>query len=129
MRGEDGAPVRLLIAIPEQDGESAVERHLGEATPGAFEVVGRAHTESQALARYFQCAPDIVVLDCQVMPAEPARLVGLLKRMAPGSCIIALVPDADSMAGSAARALGADAIGVLADLPAMLLGLTAADAL
>ena len=128
MRGEDGAPVRLLIAIPEQEGESAVERHLGEATPGAFEVVGRAHTESQALARYFQCAPDIVILDCRIMPAEPARLVGLLKRMAPGSCIVALVPAADSMASAAARALGADAIGVLAELPALLNGLTAADA-
>jgi AmiR/NasT family two-component response regulator len=129
MKSDGRAPVRLLIVIPEHEGGSAVERQLGEAASGAFEVVGRAHTESQALARYFQCAPDIVVLDCQVMPAEPARLVGLLKRMAPGSCIIALVPDADSMAGSAARALGADAIGVLADLPAMLLGLTAADAL
>ena len=129
MKSDGRAPARLLIVIPEHEGESTVERQLGEVTSGAFEVVGCAHTESQALARYFQCAPDIVVLDCQVMPAEPARLVGLLKRMAPGSCIIALVPDADSMAGSAARALGADAIGVLADLPAMLLGLTAADAL
>ena len=128
MKSDGRAPARLLIVIPEHEGESAVERQFGEVTSGAFEVVGRAHTESQALARYFQCAPDIVVLDCQVMPAEPARLVGLLKRMAPGSCIIALVPDADSMAGSAARALGADAIGVIADLPAMLLGLAAADA-
>ena len=84
MKSDGRAPVRLLIVIPEHEGGSAVERQLGEAASGAFEVVGRAHTESQALARYFQCAPDIVVLDCQVMPAEPARLVGLLKRMAPG---------------------------------------------
>ncbi|MDX9885446.1 two-component system response regulator [Thauera sp.] len=128
MRSDEGAPIRLLIVIPEQEGEGVVERQLVQATLRGVEVVGRAHTESQALARYFQCAPDIVVLDCQIMPEEPARLVGLLKRMAPGSCIIALVPAADSMAGSAARALGADAIGVLADLPALLHGLTAADA-
>ena len=78
MRGEDGAPVRLLIVIPEQEGESAVERHLGEATPGAFEVVGRAYTESQALARYFQCAPDIVVLDLNL---EGAGGLELLRRV------------------------------------------------
>lgn len=124
----DRAPVRLLIVIPEQEGESAVEHRLGQVPSHGFEVVGRAHTETQALARYFQCVPDIVVLDCRIMPAEPARLVGLLKRMAPGSCIIALVPAADSMAGSAARVLGADAIGVLADLPTLLQGLTAEDA-
>ena len=82
----------------------------------------------EALMMIDERAPDIVILDCQIMPAEPARLVGLLKRMAPGSCIVALVPAADSMAGAAARALGADAIGVLAELPALLNGLTAADA-
>ncbi len=128
MNSDARAVVRLLIVIPEQEGESALERELGRTRSRGFEVIARAHTETQALQRYFQCAPEIVVLDCQMMPAEPARLVGLLKRMAPGSCIIAVVPAADSMAGSAARALGADAIGVLADLPAMLLGLTATDA-
>lgn len=128
MSSDDRAPLRLLIVIPEQEGESAVERALGQARARGFEVVARAHTETAALQRYFQCVPDVVVLDCQVMPAEPARLVGLLKRMAPGSCIIAVVPAADSMAGSAARALGADGVGVLADLPILLHGLTAADA-
>ena len=128
MNSDARAVVRLLIVIPEQEGESAVELELGRTRSRGFEVIARAHTETQALQRYFQCAPDIVILDCQMMPAEPARLVGLLKRMAPGSCIIAVVPAADSMVGSAARALGADAIGVLADLPAILLGLAATDA-
>ena len=45
-----------------------------------------------------------------------------------GEVFPALFGSADSMAGAAARALGADAIGVLADLPALLNGLTAADA-
>lgn len=128
MNAANRAPIRLLIVIPEQEGESAVERELGQARSRAFEVIARAHTETEALQRYFQCAPDVVVLDCRVMPAEPARLVGLLKRMAPGSCILAVVPAADSMAGSAARALGADRVGVLADLPILLHGLTAEDA-
>jgi AmiR/NasT family two-component response regulator len=128
MNAANRAPARLLIVIPEQEGESAVERELAQARPRGFEVIARAHTETEALQRYFQCAPDVVVLDCQVMPAEPARLVGLLKRMAPGSCIIAVVPASDSMAGSAARALGADGVGVLAELPILLHGLTAEDA-
>ena len=124
---QDRSPRRLLIVIPEQEGESALERRLDEAGRG-FEVIGRAYSETQALQRYFQSAPDVVVLDCDVVPEEPARLVGLLKRMAPGSCIVALVPAVDSMAGSAARALGADRVGVLADLPILLHGLTAEDA-
>lgn len=128
MKPDDRAPVRLLVVIPEQEGESAVERQLGRAHSRGFEVVGRAFTETQALQRYFQCAPDLVILDCQVVPEEPARFVGLLKRMAPGSCIIAVVATEDSMAACAARALGADAIGLLSALPGLLDTLTATDA-
>jgi AmiR/NasT family two-component response regulator len=128
MNSDEKPPIRLLIVVPEQEGESAVERRLGLVTSCMLEVVGRAFTETQALQRYFQCAPDVVVLDCEVVPAEPARLVGLLKRMAPGSSIIALVSATDSVAACAARALGADAVGLLADLPVLLDTLTAADA-
>ena len=124
---QDRSPRRLLIVIPEQEGESALERRLDEAGRG-FEVIGRAYSETQALQRYFQSAPDVVVLDCDVVPEEPARLVGLLKRMAPGSCIVALVSAMDSMAACAARALGADAIGLLPELPDLLDRLLAGDA-
>lgn len=128
MRSDEKSPIRLLIVVPEQEGEGAVERQLNRVTSCMLEVVGRAFTETQALQRYFQHAPDVVVLDCAVVPEEPARLVGLLKRMAPGSCIIALVSAEDSVAACAARALGADAVGLLADLLALLDALTAADA-
>ncbi len=128
MNSDERLPLRLLIVVPEQEGESAVERQLGRVTSRRLEVAGRAFTETQALQRYFQCAPDVVVLDCGLVPAEPARLVGLLKRMAPGSVIIVLVSAEDSVAARAARALGADAVGVLDDLPALLDTLAATDA-
>lgn len=121
-------PLRLLVVVPEQEGDSAVELQLGRMTARAFEVVGRAFTETQALQHYFRSAPDVVILDCAVVPDEPARLVGLLKRMAPGSFIIALVAAEGSVAACAARALGADAVGLLHELPALLDTVTAADA-
>ena len=124
---ERRTPLRLLVVVPEQEGESAVERHLARTAAPGCEVIGRAFTETQALHRYFQCVPDVVILDCAVVPEEPARLVGLLKRMAPGSCIIALVGAADSVAACAARALGADAVGLLDDLSGLLDKLAAAD--
>lgn len=125
--GTDGEmSLRLLVVIPED--ESAVEHELAATHSSALRVVGRACTESQALQSYFRCAPDVVVLDCRLAPEEPARLVGLLKRVAPGSCIVALVPAEDSVAASAARALGADAIGLLAELPVLLGRLSAAAA-
>ncbi len=126
MRADGEMSLRLLVVIPE--GEGAVERELAGTQSPALRVVGRACSESQALQSYFQCTPDVVVLDCRVAPAEPARLVGLLKRVAPGSCIVALVQADDSVAASAARALGADAIGLLAELPVLLGRLSAADA-
>lgn len=127
MRGDERMPLRVLIVAPERHGQTAVERQLEKTARAGLEVVARAYAETHALQQFFRCAPDLVILDCDVVPAEPARLVGLLKRMAPGSRIIAVVPALDSVAASAARALGADAIGVLADLSALLDGVAAAD--
>jgi len=129
MRADEQMPLRVLIVAPEQRGETAIEQQLGRMTRLALEVVARAHAETHALQQFFRCAPDVVILDCEVVPDEPARLVGLLKRMAPGSRIVAVVPAAGSMAASAARALGADAVGVLAELPALLDSVAAADAI
>lgn len=128
MRRDERMPLRVLIVAPEPCGETAVEQQLDKVSRFSLEVVACAQAETRALQQFFRCAPDVVILDCEVVPAEPARLVGLLKRMAPGSRIVAVVPAIDSVAASAARALGADAVGVLAELPALLDGVAAADA-
>lgn len=112
--------LRVLLVVPDEQARGDVHllQHALDAT--GMEIVGQASSESRALQLYFQAQPDAVVLDWRVAPDEPARFVGLLKRMAPGSFIVVAVPALDSMPARAARALGADAISAPADIPALL---------
>ena len=66
---EDGAPVRLLIAIPEQEGESAVERHLGEATPGAR----RTRSRTRGATRIAACGDATTARAPSRRPRRPGR--------------------------------------------------------
>jgi len=127
MRPQESRLRVLLVApdAPQADTALALGAALAEA---GVDVVGRTASESLALGLYFERHPDVVVLDSSVAPQEPARLVGLLKRVAPGSYIVVAVPAADSMPARAARALGADAVSLVADLPDLLAGLADAKA-
>ncbi len=113
------AALRVLLATSEHGGEELLRQGAGGAWP-PFEVVGRAASESRVLQLFFRLAPDVVVLDWRMTEHEPARLVGLLKRVAPGACVVAVVPAADSMPARAAHALGADVVTPLRGLPARL---------
>lgn len=117
---DDKEPLRVLLLAPDPAAVERAGRHLAQVgAPGAV-VVDACFSESRALQQYFKLRPDVVVLDCRVVPEEPARFVGLLKRMAPGSCVVAVVPSPESPAAGAARRLGADHVGCLEALPAMI---------
>lgn len=108
--------LQIMVAAPEGECtwlESALER-----VAPSVQVVGRAESESAAMRLYFQVNPDVAVLDTRLVADEPARLIGLLSRVAPGLRIISVVPALDSMPARAAAALGADMISTEADLPA-----------
>src|SRR5690606_19552855 len=85
-----------------------------------IELAGWTDSESRAMQLFFLLTPDVTVLDWRVSVAEPARFVGLLKRVAPYARIISVVPAHDSMPARAARALGADAVVTGDELPATL---------
>jgi len=115
-RSGDG--LRVLLAVPERLCCTQLDTYLA-ATPG-IAVVGRTSSESTAMQLFFREQPDVTVLDWRIAESEPARLVGLLKRVAPGACVIAVVPGADSMPARAARALDADIIVTCGELPGTL---------
>lgn len=87
-----------------------------EACGSEIELVGYADTESAAVRLYFQSEPDVMVLDACLVPDEPARLIGMLKRIAPNALLVSLVPSFDSMQALAVRTVGADRIATVSDL-------------
>ncbi len=91
-----------------------------------FDLVGRADAESRALQLYFRVRPDVTLLDWRVAANEPARFIGLLRRVAPDAYIISIVPSLDSMPARAASALGADVVVTCDMLPAALAALAGA---
>lgn len=117
------APLRLMLAMPEPVCCGHVARYLADAAE--IEVVGRTVSESEAMQLFFRLRPDVTVVDWRIAAHEPARLVGLLKRVAPGACVVSVVPALESMPARAARALGADEVVTCDDLPACLSALAA----
>lgn len=110
--------LRVIIAAPEglcNWIDSALERIAPR-----IQLVGRAESESAAMRLYFRVRPDVAVLDTRLAVNEPARLIGMLQRVAPDLRIISVVPSLDSMPARAARALGAEVITTEADLPSAL---------
>jgi DNA-binding NarL/FixJ family response regulator len=90
---------------------SAVHGELvaGLSSAGAdIELVGHADSETEAVRLYFRTQPEVMVLDSRLIPDEPARLLGMLKRIAPNALVVSLVPSLDSMQALAVRAVGAD---------------------
>ncbi len=113
------APLRVLLAVPDQVAGEPLLESLAQALP-RIDVVAQAGTESLAVQLFFSLEPDVTVLDWRISEREPARLVGLIKRVSPGACVIAVVPSPDSAPARAARALGADVVTVAAGLAAHL---------
>lgn len=110
--------LQIMIAAPE--GVCTwLDSALARVAP-SVQIVGRAESESAAMRLYFSARPDVAVLDTRLVANEPARLIGLLTRVAPGLRIISVVPALDSMPARAAQALGADVITVEAELPAVI---------
>lgn len=90
---------------------SAVHGELvaGLSSGGAeIVLVGHADSETEAVRLYFLTQPEVMVLDSRLIPDEPARLLGMLKRIAPNALVVSLVPSLDSMQALAVRAVGAD---------------------
>lgn len=98
--------LRALLVAPEADPCPQLEAFFTISTE--VEMVARTESEGRALQLFFLVQPDITILDWRV--GEPARFVGLLKRVAPDARAIVLVPSYDSPAALAARVLGADAV-------------------
>jgi DNA-binding NarL/FixJ family response regulator len=102
-------PLDVLLVVrdgAEGDGLAGVLRSCAPHV----RVVERTSSESRAMQLFFALNPDITLLDWRVAQDEPARLVGLLKRVAPGARVVTLVPGVDSVPAHAARALGAEAV-------------------
>lgn len=100
-----GVLLRLILAAPESDDPGSLAATLG-VLPG-IDLIGRAANESSVLRLYFSLSPDLIIVDLRRVTDEPARLVGLLQRVAPGAQVLALVPAHESMAGRAVRFFGA----------------------
>jgi len=114
-----GAPaLRVLLAAPEEARAEPMASLLHGSAD--IELAGWTDSESRAMQLFFLLDPDVTILDWRVSVSEPARLVGLLKRVAPYARIVCVVPAHDSMPARAARALGADAVATSDELPAML---------
>ena len=115
--------LRVLLAAPTDVRSGRLEALLTESAD--VELAGWTDSESRAMQLFFLLTPDVTVLDWRVSVSEPARFVGLLKRVAPYARIVSVVPAHDSMPARAARALGADAVVTSDELPAMLQALAA----
>ena len=108
------APLRVLMLTADHERHDSLVRLLD--TQPAVEIVGRTARESEVLALFFRFEPDVMVVDWRVAEREPARIIGLLRRVAPGACVVAVVPAVESMPARAARALGADLVTTRAGL-------------
>ena len=108
------APLQVLLLTSDHERHDSLVRLLD--TQPAIEIVGRTAHESEVLALFFRFEPDVMVIDWRVTEREPARIIGLLRRVAPGACVVAVVPAAESMPARAARALGADLVTTRAGL-------------
>jgi DNA-binding NarL/FixJ family response regulator len=115
---------RVLLAAPPQAGDCMASSSWGRV-PGV-ELAGRAETESDAVKQFLKLRPDAIVLDWRLSVDEPARLIGVLRRMVADARVIAVVPDQASMPALAARALGADVIVTLPDLSRTLVSMARA---
>lgn len=115
MTAPQTTPLRVLLAVPETPTCAKLKAELAICT--GVRIVGKADRESEAMRLFFRMRPEVLVVDWRIAEHEPARLVGLLKRVSPGTCAVAVVPGVDSMPARAARALGADHVVVAADLP------------
>jgi DNA-binding NarL/FixJ family response regulator len=91
-----------------------------------LELVGRADTEGRALQLYFRVRPDVTLLDYRVSVDEPARFIGLLRRVVPDARVVSIVPALDSVPARAAAALGADIVTTCDRLPSALSAFLAA---
>lgn len=81
-----------------------------------IDLVGCASSESEALRIFFGHAADVVVLDVRLVELEPARLLGMFRRIAPNAITVALVPSRDCPAARAVAAVGPDRIATPATL-------------
>ncbi len=110
--------LRVLLAAPTEVRCGRFEAFLVESPD--IELAGWTDSESRAMQLFFLLTPDVTVLDWRVSVSQPARFVGLLKRVAPYARIVSVVPAQDSMPARAARALGADAVVTADELPGCL---------
>lgn len=110
--------LRVLLAAPEEAQAGPMASVLQGSAD--IELAGWTDSESRAMQLFFLLDPDVTVLDWRVSVSEPARLVGLLKRVAPYARNVCVVPAPDSMPARAARALGADEVVTCEALPELL---------
>lgn len=117
---------RVLLAAPPEAGDCTASSSWARV-PGV-ELAGRAETESDAVRQFLKLRPDAIVFDWRLSVDEPARLIGVLRRMVADARVIAVVPDQASVPALAARALGADVVVTLPDLSRTLLSMARAAA-
>jgi DNA-binding NarL/FixJ family response regulator len=110
------APLQVLLLTPDEVRCEPLVPLL--AADERIEIVARTGRESEALALFFRFEPDVMVVDWRVAEREPARAIGMLRRVAPGACVVAVVPAAESMPARAAHALGASLVTTCAGLRA-----------
>lgn len=115
---------RVLLAAPPQAGDCMASSSWGRVP--VLVLAGRAETESDAVKLFLKLRPDAIVLDWRLSVDEPARLIGVLRRMVADARVVAVVPDQASMPALAARALGADVIVTLPDLSRTLVSMARA---
>lgn len=110
LREEANCRPRLRVALVTSS-TALAELVAGLESVGTeIELVGHADTETAAVRLYFHSQPEVMVLDSRLIPDEPARLLGMLKRIAPNAVIVSLVPSFDSIQALAVRAVGADRV-------------------
>lgn len=85
-----------------------------------IQLVGEAESEGDGVKLYFQVEPEVMVLDTRLVADEPARLLGIMRRIAPNAVFVSVVPAMESMQALAAAAVGADHICTAENLAATL---------
>jgi DNA-binding NarL/FixJ family response regulator len=115
---------RVLLAAPPEAGDCMASSSWARVP--VLVLAGRAETESDAVKQFLKLRPDAIVLDWRLSVDEPARLIGVLRRMVADARVIAVVPDQASMPALAARAMGADVIVTLPDLSRTLVSMARA---
>ncbi len=98
----------MLIADPHVAVRDAIGALLAEDRQ--FEIVGSAATMEETIRLIREQTPDVLVLDPWLF--GPGGLPGCLaaKRLRPGLCIVALVPEGRDEYPQAAMAMGVDAV-------------------